>query len=213
MEKRTRRPQTLGEEIGNSITHGVMALFAIVSLVLLLLKSTNVREYVGAIIYSFCMFMLYIMSCLYHSFKNGSTVKKVFRVFDHTSIFLLIGGTYAPILLVTIHELNPLLANIFFGIQWGLIVIGIVCKTLIKQKTTILHTIVCAILGWSGLLLIPLLYKYNITFFYLILGGGLAYTIGIIFFASRFKYAHFVWHFFCIAGTLLHFIGIYLYVF
>lgn len=210
--KKTRRNQTLGEEIGNSVTHGVMALFAIIATIFMYLKCETVREYVGVSIYGFCMLMLYLMSCLYHSFKNGSTVKKVFRIFDHTSIFLLIGGTYAPILLVAVHEVNPLIANIFFGVQWAIIGLGIIGKVLIKQKTTILHTIICVILGWSGILILPIVYNYNTTFFYLILAGGIAYMLGIIFFASTFKYAHFIWHFFCIFGTILHFVAIYLYV-
>lgn len=209
---KTRRLQTLGEEIGNSITHGVMALFAICAAVLMYLKCNTTREYIGVTIFSVCMLLLYTMSCLYHSFKNGSKVKRVFRIFDHLSIFLLIGGTYAPVLLVTIYDINQVIAITFFAIQWSLIIIGILCKVLIKQKTTILHTILCCLLGWSGLVLLPILYNYNIIFFYYILAGGIIYMLGIIFYALTFKYAHFVWHFFCIGGTILHFVAIYLYV-
>lgn len=211
-KNKLRRLQTLGEEIGNSITHGVAAIFAVIATIFMFLKCDTIRDYLGVSIYGFCMLMLYLMSCLYHAFKNGSKVKKVFRVFDHLSIFLLIGGTYAPILLVAIYSMNPLLANIYFAIQWSLILIGIICKVLIKQKTTILHTILCVILGWSGILILPYVYNYNNIFFYLILSGGICYTLGIIFYASTFKYAHFIWHFFCIFGTILHFIAIYLYV-
>ncbi len=211
-KKKPRRLQTLGEEIGNSITHGVAAIFAIVATILMLLKCDNIRAYVGVSIYGFCMLMLYLMSCLYHSFKNGSVVKRVFRIFDHTSIFLLIGGTYAPILLVAIYQMNQKVALAFFGIQWGLIFLGILGKIFIKQKTTILHTILCVLLGWSGIFILPMIYSYNQIFFYLILAGGIAYMLGIFFYAATFKYAHFVWHFFCIFGTILHFVAIYLYV-
>ena len=182
---KTRRLQTLGEEIGNSITHGVMALFAICAAVLMYLKCNTTREYIGVTIFSVCMLLLYTMSCLYHSFKNGSKVKRVFRIFDHLSIFLLIGGTYAPVLLVTIYDINQVIA---------------------------ITTILCCLLGWSGLVLLPILYNYNIIFFYYILAGGITYMLGIIFYALTFKYAHFVWHFFCIGGTILHFVAIYLYV-
>lgn len=207
-----KRAQTLGEEIGNSVTHGVMALFAVVATILMYLKCETPRAYVGVTIFGVCMFLLYLMSCLYHSFKNGSSVKKVFRIFDHCSIFLLIGGTYAPILLVTVYDINKVVALSFFIVQWSLILIGIICKVLIKFKTTLLHTILCCLLGWSGLILLPFLYKFNLIFFYYILAGGITYMLGIIFYALKFKYAHFVWHFFCIGGTILHFVAIYLYV-
>ncbi len=207
-----RRLQTLGEEIGNSVTHGVMALFAIAAAVLLFIRCNSAREYVGASIFSICMLLLYLSSCLYHAFKQKTIVKKVFRIFDHTSILLLIGGTYAPILLVTVYNLNKTIALVFFIIQWVLIIAGILSKVLIKQKTTILHVVICVLLGWSGLILLPMLYQYNAVFFYLILAGGLTYMAGIGFYISTFKYSHFVWHFFCIGGTLLHFIAIYLYV-
>ena len=113
---------------------------------------------------------------------------------------------------ITIYDINQVIAITFFAIQWSLIIIGILCKVLIKQKTTILHTILCCLLGWSGLVLLPILYNYNIIFFYYILAGGITYMLGIIFYALTFKYAHFVWHFFCIGGTILHFVAIYLYV-
>lgn len=207
--KAPRRCQTLGEEIGNAVTHGVGALAAIIAGIFLYLKCDSAIDYVGVSIFVFCMVMLYLMSCLYHAFKNGTKVKRVFRIFDHLSIFLLIGGTYAPILLSGLHNT---VAYIFFACQWTLIAIGIVAKVLIKTKTTLLHTILCVLLGWSGLIILPFVYQLSAVFFWLILAGGIAYMIGIIFYSVKFKYAHFVWHFFVIFGTIFHFIAIYLYV-
>ncbi len=206
---KTRRLQSLGEEIGNSITHGVGAIFAIVATILMLIKADDTREYIGVSIYGACMFILYLMSCLYHSFKNGTKVKKVFRIFDHLSIFLLIGGTYAPVLLCALRN-N--IGMTFFIIQWTLILFGIIGKLFIKFKTTLVHTILCCLLGWSGIVILPLIYKINVSFFWYILSGGIAYMLGIIFYASKFKYAHFIWHFFVILGTVLQFIAIYMYL-
>lgn len=204
-----RRKQSLGEEIGNAITHGVGAILAIIGTVFMLLKADSVSDYVGVSIFGLCMLLLYSMSSLYHAFRKGSKVKRVFRVFDHLSIFLLIGGTYAPILLSGLHNT---IGYIFFGIQWGIIAIGIVCKVLIKTKTTILHTIICCLLGWSGIIILPYVYQISPTFFYLVLGGGLSYMAGIFFYAFNFKYSHFVWHFFVLFGTFFHFFAIYYFI-
>lgn len=207
--KRKLKKQTLGEEIGNAITHGLGAAAAILGAIFLLIKADTGREYLAVSIYSFGMIILYLSSCLYHAFKNDSTVKSVFKRFDHLSIYLLIGGTFAPILLCSIDATKGL---IFFIIQWSLIGIGVILKSINTQKYHLLHVILYLALGWSGLLFIGDLMRSSIALFWYILGGGLAYSLGIGFYASKFPYAHFVWHFFCLAGTILHFIGIYFYI-
>lgn len=204
-----KRYQTLGEEIGNAITHGVGSLLAVFALVIMYIKCDSTRDYISITIYGFCMIMLYTMSCLYHSFKNGSKVKYVFRIFDHLSIFLLIGGTYAPVLLI---GLNNSVGLTFFIIQWTIILLAVVGKIFIKFKTTLIHTILCCLLGWSGIFILPFVYQIDVVFFWLILAGGIGYMAGIFFYAAKFKYAHFVWHFFVILGTVLQFIAIYLYL-
>lgn len=203
------RTQSLGEEIGNAITHGVGGLFGIAATVMMLLKSDTTIEYVASSIFGVCMIILYTMSCLYHAFKHDTKVKQLFRIFDHLSIFLLIGGTYAPVLLIGF--LDPIGISIF-AFQWIMIAIGVCVKLFIKPKRAILHTIICVLIGWSGLVITPQIYQMSVPLFWFILAGGLAYTIGIAFFASRFKYSHFVWHFFVLFGTILHFVGIYLYL-
>lgn len=203
------RPQTIGEEIGNAVTHGIGFLFAVVATILMLIKADTPREYVGVSLFGFGFMILYIMSCLYHSFRNGSKVKKLFRIFDHSSIYLLIGGTYAPILLCAV---GGTLGLVFFIIQWVVIVAGIVLKVLRPGKNTVIHVIFCIILGWSGLLLMGQVYQFSHPLFWYILAGGLVYTIGVIVYAMRCKWAHFIWHFFVLFGTIPHFIGIYLYL-
>ncbi len=209
-EKRKRlAPQTLGEEIGNSITHGLGFAAAIIGTIFLLIKAQGAREYLACSIFGVGMMMLYLASCLYHSFKNDTTVKRIFKRFDHLSIYLLIGGTFAPILLCCVDETFGL---IFFIIQWVIIIFGVVLKAVNTQKHHKLHVILYLLIGWSGLAFIGQLLENSVGLFWCILGGGFVYSIGILFYIARFKYAHFIWHFFCLAGTAIQFFGIYFYI-
>ena len=210
MNEKKKRPQSLGEEIGNAITHGVGAIFAIIALILMLVKQKTGVGLAGSLVFGISMFFIYLSSCLYHCFKHGSKVKALFRIFDHSSIFILIAGTYTPILISDV--LGGALGWIYFGLQWGIVVIAILVRILMPKRNNILRVILALILGWSGLSIIPNMYQYSLPFFWLILAGGLAYSIGIAFYISRFKYSHFVWHFFVLGGTICHFIAIYLYM-
>lgn len=208
-KKRVSRPQTLGEEIGNSITHGIGFIAGIVGTILLLIKADTVAEYIGCTIFGMGMMTLYLMSCLYHSFKNGTLVKRIFKRFDHLSIYLLIGGTFAPILLCVIER--PV-GIIFFVVQWILILIGVILKAINTQKYHVLHIILYLLLGWCGIFFVGQLVAISPNLFLYVLLGGLSYSIGVAFYASKFKYSHFVWHFFVLGGTVLQFIGIYQYI-
>lgn len=209
-EKRKRLgPQTLGEEIGNTITHGLAVVLCIVALVLMLIKADRPIEYVSAAIFGSSMIMLYLMSSLFHGFKNGSLTKNIFQRFDHLSIYLLIGGTFAPMLLCVLEWPKGL---IFFIVQWCLIAVGVVLKAINTQKHHLIHIFLYLAIGWSALFFMNELIAHSPMLFALILIGGLIYSGGLLFYAARWKFAHFVWHFFCIAGTLLHFIAIYFYV-
>ncbi|MGI6787803.1 MAG: PAQR family membrane homeostasis protein TrhA [Acholeplasmataceae bacterium] len=206
--KRRDKKQSLGEELANAISHGVAALLGIVGLILLLIKSDNVSEYVGSSIFGASIILLYTMSTLYHSFPRGNT-KGVFKRFDHVSIYLLIGGTFAPIFLITLE--SPL-KWIMLASQWAIIIVGIVLKAVKVYKFQKLHIVLFLLLGWSGLFFIPNLYNYGHSLWF-ILAGGISYSIGVIFYALRpFKYSHFIWHLFVIGGTALQFFAIYLYL-
>lgn len=213
--KKPHRPQSLGEEIGNAVTHGCGAIFGIVILVLMCIKASNGYELASGIIFGLSTIFIYISSCLYHAFRNGSKVKKLFRVFDHSSIYIQIAGTYAPVLLcgIGLGCGNMTLAWVYFAIQWFVVLIGILARVLFPRNSTLMQVVICLVLGWSGLSVLPMLYQFSVPFFWLILGGGLVYSIGIVFYSLQFKYSHFIWHFFVLGGTILHFIAIFSFIF
>lgn len=209
MSKKNKRYQTLGEEIGNAVTHGVGALLGILGLVLMLIKSNTALEYAGSIVFGCAMIFVYTFSCLYHCFKNGSTVKKVFKIFDHSAIYIQIVGTYTPILLCVI---GGVLGWVYFSIEWAVVIIGILLDIFLPGKSKVARIILCLILGWSGIMIMPQMYTFNPMLLWLVLAGGVMYSGGIAFYIADFKYSHFIWHFFVIFGTICHFIGVYLYI-
>ena len=205
---------SLGEEITNAILHGVGALLSIAALVLCVVFSSihgNVYAVVSSCIYGSTLIILYTMSCLYHSFKVNNA-KRVFRIIDHCSIYLLIAGTYTPFTLVS---LNGALGWIMFGIVWGAAVIGIILNAINIEKFKIVSMILYISMGWVVIFTFkPLLNAVDISGIYLLLAGGIIYTIGAILYAigKKIKYVHSVWHFFVLAGSILHFFSILLYV-
>lgn len=199
------------EEIGNAVTHGVGALFAIFAFIMMLIGSKEPLEYVSASIYFFGMLMMFSMSCLYHAFAHGSAVKRLFRRFDYTGIYLLIGATFAPVLLCTI---GGVFGWVFFIVQWAIIITGIVFISVFGAgKLRALHMSLYILLGWSALILLPMLIGEQFALAMWILAGGIAYSLGLIPFSMKGKVAHFIWHFFVLSGAVVQWIGIYLYVF
>ena len=212
-EKGKKKPvnppkRALLEEIGNAVSHGLGSAFATVAFILMLLSSTNGAEVFGAIVYFVGMLAMFTISCLYHAFRNGGAVKRLFRRFDYSSIYLMIGGTFAPILLA---YSDSRLAIWFFVIQWVLIVtgvtfIGIYGPTRLKW----LHFPLYVVLGWCGVMFIPeMLMRADYLLFGLILGGGVTYSIGVIPFTMKKSVAHFIWHLFVLAGAVIQWIGVY----
>lgn len=195
------------EEIGNAVTHGVGSLFSILALILMLINSETSVEIISSIIYFVGMFMMFTMSCLYHSFKTESKVKRLFRRFDYLSIYLLIGATYTPILLCFI---GGIFGIIMCSVQWIIIIFGVTMIGVFgPNKIKWLHFTLYIILGWCGVLLFPKLIK-DLTFLLLILGGGIIYTLGLIPFKLKKKVAHFIWHFFVLFGALVQWVGIFI---
>ena len=161
--------------------------------------------------YGISLFILMLMSCLYHSFKSGSKVKRVWRRFDYSSIYLLIGGTFAPLYLV---YWGNTLGIVLFCIQWSLIVLGIIMLAIFGPgKWKWIHFTLYFTIGWSGLIMLPDFFRNNIPLLFMILIGGIVYTVGMVPFARDKKYDHFIWHFFVLIGALLHWFGIYLFVY
>ena len=205
---------TLGEELISAISHGVGALLGIAALVLCIVKSCNPLDgykLASSIVFGLTVTLLYLMSCLYHSLKVNKA-KRVFRVIDHCTIFLLIAGTYTPYTLVS---LRGTLGWWIFGIIWGIAVLGIVLNAVNLKKFAKLSVACYLIMGW----IIVFAYQYMVQVMHpmalaLLIWGGIAYTVGAVLYAigSKKKYFHSVFHFFCLAGTILHFFSIYLYV-
>ncbi len=212
--------QTFGEEIANAISHGVMALFGILALVLLLIKSDTTIEVVSAIIFGFGIINLYTMSTLYHALFHKKA-KGLFKRFDHLSIYLLIGGTFAPQLLLLPGLQEPFIEGFSMGlglmmfiVQWSLIITGVVFKSIWINKFQKLHLFLYLAMGWSGLIFLKQLLAFEQAAFWLVLAGGIAYSVGVIFYVfGRIKYFHFIWHIFTGTGTILHFIAIYVYLY
>ena len=206
------------EEIGNAITHGLGAIAGIVFLILMVMKANSWQSMTAAIVYGTCFFFQMLFSCLYHSFRHGTRVKRLFRRFDYISIYLQIGGTYAPLYLLYMpeHMWGMTTGLIFFIVQWVLIATGITFVAVFGPgRIRWLHFTMYFVIGWSGILFFPYWVRDDLPLLFWILGGGIVYTLGMIPFAALHKkpVAHFIWHFVVLAGAILMWVGIYLHVF
>lgn len=212
LRKRNEPPVlSLAEEIMNAISHGLGAILAIAGMILCLLKSDTGMKVLASLIYGISLFVLMLMSCLYHAFKSKSAVKRLWRRFDYMSIYLLIAGTFAPILLV---YLQSQLSLLMFIVQWIVVVFGITIIAIFGPgKWSALHFTLYFVVGWSGLIFVPYFYSHNMPLLIMILAGGLVYTLGMFPFVSDKKYCHALWHVFVLIGAILHWFGIYLFVY
>ncbi len=199
------------EEIGNAVTHGVGALLSIAGAVLLLIHASTGPRLAAAIVYGFCLIMMFLMSCLYHAFRWGSKVKRLWRRFDYISIYLLIGGTFTPLWLL---YWRGIWGTVLCIAEWAVIIAGV---TLIgvfgPEKARPVHMTLYIVLGWCGLVFLPRMIQHDLPLFLFTLGGGLMYTLGIIPFALKKRGAHFIWHFFVLFGAAAHWFGIFLYLY
>lgn len=201
---------TIGEEIGNAISHGVGALLGVLGLVLMILKSTDVWQTVSACIYGASIILLFTMSCLYHALSH-ETAKRVMRIFDHSSIFLLIAGTYTPYTLVTFRGA---LGWTLFGIVWGAAALGITLNAISIERFKKFSMICYIAAGWCVIIaIVPLVQNLALPGLLLLLAGGLLYTGGILFYRKKtIRWFHMVWHLFVLAAAICQFLSIYLYV-
>ncbi len=209
---------TRGEEIFNMVSHIVGGAFGVVALALCVIFAAvnkNVWGIVSGSIYGASMVLLYTMSSVYHGLKP-ETAKKVFQIIDHCTIYILIAGTYTPMLLTGLREYNPALAWTLFGIVWGGSALGITLTAIDLKKFRVFSMACYMTIGWCIVFAIkPLLAAYGWGFFAWILGGGVSYTFGTTFLGlggtGKHPYAHAVFHLFVIGGSVLQFIGILLY--
>ena len=198
---------TMGEELVNTLSHALGAGLAIAAMVLLLLKSRTGLEIMASCFYGISMVVMMLMSSIYHALPTGSTAKRVCRRFDYLSIYLLIGGTYAPILLV---YLGGTLGVVLFCVQWGVILMGAALVVAFGPgRWRTLHFSLYFTLGWIGLMFIPSFYTNARMLLWFILVGGLVYTLGMIPFVRQKTYDHCVWHMYVLLAAILHWFGIY----
>lgn len=229
-----QRPQSLGEEIANAVSHGTGALCAVAAIPVLIIDavaggSSSVKIF-AVTLFGASMLVTYLASTLYHALPGhgqravpahagpahsgnvGARVrggaKRVFRLLDHSAIYLLIAGTYTPFALGAFRDQWgwPM-----FALVWGLAAAGVVLKCVAGTRFRVLSTILYLAMGWLVIAAAePLFSQLPTTGLALLVAGGVAYTVGVVFFVldERIRYAHFTWHLFVLAGTGCHFVAV-----
>lgn len=204
------REQSRPEELANSLSHGAGLAAALVGMPVLVdqaLQRGQDAFALGTIVFAATAILLYLSSSIYHALPAGRA-KRVFRVIEHSAIFLLIAGTYTPF---TLGVLHGAWGWSLLGIVWGLAIVGVAQKVFDKRPHRFLSTGLYLAMGWVVVIALdPLLARMPAAGLLLLLAGGLSYTVGVAFFAtdSRLRYGHFVWHLFVLAGTAFHYFAI-----
>jgi hemolysin III len=204
------REQSLGEEIANGVSHGlglVAALAAVPWLLVHAARNGDAPYIAGISLFCAGIFLLYGASTIYHALPAGKA-KRVFKILDHSSIYLLIAGTYAPF---TLGVLRGTMGWTLFGIEWSLAIAGVVLKSLGRFSHPVLSTGLYLVMGWMVVIAAdPVLARIPTAGLLLLLAGGLSYTAGVAFYAtdSRLPYGHLVWHLFVLAGTACHYFAV-----
>jgi hemolysin III len=203
------RIRSRGEEIANSVSHGVGLLAAIAATSVLIVAAVNRGDpagIVGASVFAAAVALLYLTSTLYHALP-ANRAKQIFRVLDHGAIFLLIAGTYTSF---TLGVLYGTWGWVLFGLVWGLCLAGMIFKAISGTRYPIPSTCLYLAMGWLVLIAVkPLWLLVPSWGLFWLLAGGISYTVGVAFFAAtRLRYSHFVWHVFIMAGTACHFIAV-----
>ncbi|EFK94312.1 channel protein, hemolysin III family [Finegoldia magna ACS-171-V-Col3] len=210
--QQTNKRYTIGEEIFNSVTHGVGVLIAIAFMILLIIKSQgNTPLIIANIIYGVSLMLMFLFSTLYHAITNIKA-KQVLRYFDHSAIFICIAGTFTPII---VRVLQGAQRVGFLVAIWLIALIGIILKITIfrknlQEKYKKQSLILYVVMGWMSVLLMKKVIQISgMLSFILILSGGVLYSIGVYFYAKKRKYFHSIWHIFIILASVAQFFGIY----
>lgn len=212
MAGRPARPRR-GEEIASAVTHGLGAAASVAGLAVLVVAAAgrgDAWHVVSVSVFGATLVLLYAASTLYHGLPLGRA-KAVFRVLDHSAIYLLIAGTYTPFALVSLR--GPWGWSLF-GVIWGCAVAGIVLRTTFGVRWRVALVVLYVAMGWAGVVAVrPMIAAMPAPGIALVATGGLAYTSGIAFYGwRRLPYHHAVWHLFVLAGSALHFLAVLLYV-
>lgn len=208
-----KKRYTVGEEIFSAVSHGIGAGLSVAALVTMIVRAARSGDgyaIIAAAIFGAALVILYTMSTLYHALTPVGA-KKIFRIFDHAMIFLLIAGTYTPYLLVT---MRGTVGWILFCILWALTAIGIVFDAIMLERFHKIEMVLYVAMGWcivvASKTLVASLAPGGLI---LLLAGGVLYTLGIIFYSrKKIRYMHSIWHLFVLAGSILHYFSVYLYV-
>ena len=207
---------TKGEEIFNMTSHIVGAAIGVAALVLgIVISAVHKNGYglAGSIVYGISMIILYTMSSVYHGLRDGMA-KRVMQVLDHCTIYLLIAGTYTPILLSAMRPIDPVSSWVLLGVVWGLSAVAITLTAIDLKKYNVFSMICYIGMCWCILLRVPLLIEaVGWAGFWLILLGGICYTIGAVLYGMgrKKRYMHSVFHLFVVAGSVLHLIAVLVY--
>ena len=212
MEEKTMRDMlhlTFGEEVSNAISHGVIALACLCLLPFSAVYSYiigGVTRAIGVSIFVICLFLMFLISTIYHSMAYETQQKYVFRKLDHICIYLAIAGSYTPIALCVV---KGWLGILILVLEWGAVIAGILLKSISEKSYPILSTTIYLVMGWTAVFFIPALWHHaSLLFLALIVAGGVMYSAGVFFYSKHKKYFHFVWHLFINVASILHFIAI-----
>jgi hemolysin III len=204
------REQSRGEEVANSVSHGIGLIAAIIATPFLVAEAINRGDsafIVGVSIFAATMVLLYLSSTLYHALSAGRA-KRVFRIMEHSAIFLLIAGTYTPF---TLGVLRGAWGWTLLGLVWGLALTGVALKAFERISHPVISTGLYLFMGWLILIAVyPMFERVPVSGLLWLVAGGVAYTAGVAFFVAdtRLKYGHFVWHLFVMAGTVCHYFAV-----
>ncbi len=206
---------TMGEEIGNSVSHGAMSLAALVLIPIVAVHSYINGGVLGAAsvsVFTISIFLMFLSSTLYHSMHLGSKHKEVFQILDHIFIYVAIAGTYTPIALCVIGGWQGIFIT---ALQWAMVLFGVFYKSLARRSIPAISLTIYLVMGWTIVFFAPLfLRSASLPLMILILAGGLFYTVGAYFYAKKgFKYHHLVWHLFINCAMACHYVAIAFFLF
>ncbi|MCL2703121.1 MAG: hemolysin III family protein [Defluviitaleaceae bacterium] len=206
----TARRYSFGEEVGNAISHGVMALTVLGGIAPAAIRSyirNGVLAAVSTSVFMCSLFLMFLSSALYHSMTVDTRQKQIMQILDHIFIYVAIAGTYTPIALIVVGGWQGIAVA---SLQWAMVLFGILYKSISKRKIPKISLTIYLVMGWSLLFVAPMFFRNaRLGMQLLIFGGGVFYSAGAYFYAKKEKrFFHMVWHFFVNLGAVCHFIGI-----
>ena len=208
------RSYTPGEEIGNAITHGIVALAALGGIsptAIYVFTRRDALAAVGTSIFVCSIFLMFLASSLYHATSSGTKQKQIMQILDHIFIYVAIAGTYTPICLSVIGGWQGI---VVVAIQWAMVLFGVLYKSLVKKRIPSLSLTIYLVMGWSVVFVLPLFIRNaTLGMQMLLLGGGVFYSAGTFFYKKKEKrFFHMIWHLFVVFGAVCHFLAILLFL-